>query len=77
MKMMKMNECWAKPSSIYMLEVRHWSCCPPPTSKVRERAVNAAGKARLARMWASANIRHYIEASYSGKRIPPLHCFKN
>ena len=32
-----------------------------PTLKVRER------------VWASANIRRYIEASYSGKGIPPLH----
>ena len=40
-----------------------------PTSKVRERV---AGEAWLARTWASANVRHYIEPSYSGKGIPPL-----
>ena len=40
-----------------------------PTS-VRERV---AGEAWLARTWASANVRHYIEPSYSGKGIPPLH----
>src|SRR5436190_4580674 len=44
-----------------------------PTSKVREWAVNVAGEAWLARTWASANVRRYIEASYSGKGIPPLH----
>ena len=33
-----------------------------------------AGEAWLARTWASANVRCYIEASYSGKGIPPLHC---
>ena len=36
-----------------------------PTSKVRERVA--------ARTWASENVRRYIEASYSGKGIPPLH----
>ena len=68
MKMNMLNECWAKPSSIYMRKVRHWSCCSvlTPTSKVQERAW-------LARTWASANIQHYIEPSYSGKGIPPLH----
>ena len=40
-----MNECWAKPSSIYVhAESTALIMLLTPTSKVQERAVNVAGE---------------------------------
>src|SRR5947207_7188040 len=67
------NECWGQPSSIYMLEVRNWSCCSP----LLQRSENALST-WLARPWGSDNVgvrqRMALHRTlYSSKEIPPLH----
>src|SRR5436190_2240770 len=60
-----MNECWAKPSSIYTRKIRHWSGSSP----LLRRSENALST-WLARTWASANVRRYIEARIVVRGFP-------